>query len=150
MVSSAAATVAQYLAQLDPARRPLIEHARKLVKRHLPKGFVEAMGYGMITWQIPLARYPITYNKQPLAPVALAAQKNYNALYLMTAVADSPADETLRRAYTAAGKKLDMGKCCLRFKSADDLLVEAIAPLLAATTVDAYIALYEASRPAKK
>jgi Domain of unknown function (DU1801) len=149
MVASTATTVEQYLAELDPARRPLIEHARRLVHRHLPQGFAEAMGYGMVCWQIPLARYPITYNKQPLAPVALAAQKNYNALYLMTAVADSPADATLRRAYATAGRKLDMGKCCLRFKSADDLLEAAIAPLLAATTVDAYIALYEASRPKK-
>lgn len=147
MVASRASTVAAYLAELPPDRRALVEAARDLVNRHLPPGYVEAIGFGMINWQIPLARYAETYNRQPLAPVALASQKNHCALYLMCAYADSAADRALRAAYAQAGRDLDMGKSCLRFKSAADLLPEAIAHLLQATTVEAYIAQYEASRP---
>lgn len=149
MVASRVQTVAAYLAELPDERRQAIAAVLHLVNRHLPKGYVEAMGYGMITWQIPLARYPDTYNQQPLAPVALAAQKNHFALYLMCAYADSAADRGLRAAYATAGKRLDMGKSCLRFKSADDLLPDAIASLLAATTVERYIEQYEVSRRPK-
>jgi uncharacterized protein YdhG (YjbR/CyaY superfamily) len=149
MVAGLTSTVTGYLAQLPPERRKVIAEVRKLVKRHLPEGYVEAMGLGMITWQIPRSRYPDTYNKQPLAPVALAAQKNHFALYLMCAYADSTADHGLRATYAAAGKKLDMGKCCLRFTSLDGLLPDALSLLLAATTVESYIAQYEDSRGRK-
>jgi hypothetical protein len=146
VVASSARTVADYLSELPPERRKVIAAVRELVNRHLPEGYVEVMGDGMVTWQIPLARYPDTYNQQPLAPVALAAQKQHFALYLMCAYADSAADRSLRAAYSQAGKKLDMGKSCLRFHSLDDLLPQAIMSLLAATTVERFIEQYQASR----
>ena len=82
MASSKAATVAQYLAELPPERRAEIEKVRDLVNGALPAGYREGMGYGMIGWVIPLEDYPDTYNRQPLAYAGLAAQKNYNSLYL--------------------------------------------------------------------
>jgi hypothetical protein len=146
MVSSAAPTVEAYLAELPPERRAVIASVRDLVNRHLPPGYVEAMAWGMIGWGIPLARYPDTYNKQPLCYVGLAAQKNNYALYLMGVYAESTEEDGLRAAYARAGKKLDMGKCCLRFKSLEGLLLEEVAKVVAGTTVDEYIARYEASR----
>ena len=83
MVSSKAQTVPEYLAELPAERRAVIAAVRKVVRKHLPKGYVEAMNWGMICYEIPLKRYPITYNKQPLSYAALAAQKNNYALYLM-------------------------------------------------------------------
>jgi hypothetical protein len=80
MVASCASTVTDYLAQLPPARRRVIAEVRKLANQHLPECYVEAMGLDMITGQIPRSRYSDTCNKQPLAPVALAAQKNHFAL----------------------------------------------------------------------
>ena len=82
MVGSKATTVAQYLAELPRDRRPEIEKVRDMVNSALPDGYVEGIGYGMIVWFIPLDRYPETYNKQPLAYVGLAAQRNHNSLYL--------------------------------------------------------------------
>ena len=76
MAMSKAATVAEYLAELPADRRKEIAAARALVRKHMPKGYKEAMGYGMITWTIPLSTYTNTYNKQPLCYAALAAQKN--------------------------------------------------------------------------
>lgn len=146
MASSKAKTVDDYLTQLPEQRRAVVSAVRDLVNRHLPSGYVEAMSWGMISWEVPLSRYPDTYNRQPLAYVALAAQKQYYALYLMACYANSTQDVALRNAYADAGKTLDMGKSCLRFKALDDLLPEVVAGVIASTPVDAHIAQYEASR----
>ena len=146
MASSKAKTVKEYLAELPEERRAVIASVRALVNRHIPDGYVEAMSWGMIAWEVPLSRYPTTYNKQPLPYVALAAQKQYYALYLTVCYANSAQDVVLRNAYADAGLKLDMGKSCLRFKKPDDLLPEVIGRVIASTPVDTLIAQYEASR----
>lgn len=149
MASSKAKTVDDYLKELPEDRRAVVSAVRDLVNRHLPAGYVEAMSWGMISWEIPLSRYPATYNRQPLAYVALAAQKQYYALYLMACYANSTQDVALRNAYADAGKALDMGKSCLRFKALDDLLPEVIGGVVASTPVHAHIAQYQASRARK-
>ena len=146
MVQGKATTVEQYLAELAADRREVIASVRALVNRHLPPGYQEGMSWGMISWEVPLARYPDTYNGQPLSFAALAAQKNHYALYLMCVYADSQAEQDLHAAYAQAGRKLDFGKSCLRFKQRADLLDDAVAPLIAGTPVDAHIAHYQASR----
>ena len=146
MASSKAGTVEAYLQELPEQRREVVATVRKLVNRHLPQGYVETMNWGMISWEIPLARYPATYNRQPLGYVALAAQKNHYALYLMGVYADSQNEKDLRQAYARAGRKLDMGKSCLRFRKPDELLAEEVGAIIGAMSVDACIAQYEASR----
>lgn len=146
MASSKAATVDEYLAELPEERRRVMAAVRKLVRKHLPRGYEEAMQYGMIGWGIPLERYPDTYNKQPLGYVALAAQKHYYSLYLMCAYTDSKAEKALKEGFAKAGKKLDMGKCCVRFKSLDDLPLDVIGAAVASHTPEDMIAIYEASR----
>ena len=148
MARSEAATPEQYLAELPVDRRATIAAVRDLVNENLPDGFREAMGFGMIGWGIPLERYPDTYNGQPLAYIALAAQKNYNALYLMGVYGRPDAEARLRQAFADAGKKMDMGKSCLRFRSLDELPLDAIADLVAATTPDEMITHYEQVRGA--
>ena len=146
MVSSRATTVADYLAELPPERRAEIERVRDLINQALPEGYREGMGYGMIGWVIPLERYPDTYNKQPLAYAGLAAQKNSNSLYLNCVYASKVQTERLKKAFAVAGKKLDMGKSCIRFKKVDDLALEAIREEIASTTPDEYIRIYEEAR----
>lgn len=150
MVQSKAATVADYLAELPAERRKVVETVRKTIRKHLPKGYTEAVAFGMLGYGIPLSRYPNTYNKQPLGYVALAAQKNYYSLYLMSAYADSDEERFLRDAFQQAGKKLDMGKCCIRFKRVEDLPLDAIGEVIARTPPDKFIELYERSRPSKR
>ncbi|HEX2202692.1 MAG TPA: DUF1801 domain-containing protein [Longimicrobium sp.] len=146
MVQSRAATVEEYLAELPEDRRAVVSAVRDVVVRNLPEGYRESVGYGMITYAIPLERYPDTYNKQPLAYAALAAQKNYYALYLTTPYQDPAQAEWLRDEFEKAGKKLDMGKSCLRFKKLDDLPLDAVGRVIASTPPDAFIAQYEAAR----
>ena len=146
MVSSKAATPEAYLAELPSERAALISHVRDLVNAHLPPGYVERMSWGMISWEVPLERYPDTYNGQPLAYAGLAAQKNHCALYLNCVYASEARTARLREAWAAEGRKLDMGKSCIRFKKRDDLAEEVLARTIASVPVDAFIAEYEASR----
>ena len=146
MARSDAATVEQYLAELAPDRREQIEAMREVVLENLPDGYEEAMNWGMISWEIPLERYPKTYNKQPLMYAALASQKNYMSLYLMCVYAHEGRHAEFERRFKASGKKLDMGKSCVRFKSVDDLPMDLIAETIASTSVDDYIRSYEAAR----
>lgn len=146
MASSAASTIEAYLAELPPERREVVAVIRVLVNANLPAGCVEGINGGMICWEIPLSRYPLTYNRQPLRYAALAAQKNRYALYLMNAYADSRTGHELRAAYSAAGLKLDMDKSCLRFRRLDALLQPAVAAVIASTSVETHIARHEAGR----
>lgn len=150
MVMSKASTVSEYLEELPDDRRAAIEKVRKTIVKHLPKGYKEVVGWGMITYCIPLVQYPDTYNGQPLCYVGLAGQKNYNALYLTNVYQDPKQDKVLREAFAKAEKKLDMGKSCIRFKTADDLPLETIGKIIASTPPDAFIERYEAIRAETK
>ena len=146
MVSSKATTVAQYLAELPPDRLAEIERVRDAINASLPDGYSEGIGFGMILWFVPLECYPNTYNKQPLGYAALAAQKNYNSLYLNCVYSSKESSERVKKAFEAAGIKPDMGKCCIRFKTADKLPLEAIKEEIASTSPDEFIRIYEEAR----
>lgn len=146
MASSNATTPEEYLADLPPERAEVIAVLRDLILENLPEGYEEAMNWGMLCYEIPLERYPNTYNGQPLGYVALAAQKHYYALYMMGPYADPAAEERLRDGFARAGKTLDMGKSCLRFRKLDDLPLDVIAAAVAETTPEQYIAQYQAVR----
>ena len=148
MVSSKATTVEQYLAELPPERRAVVARVRDAINAAMPAGYREAMRYGMIGWDIPLEVYPDTYNKQPLPYAALAAQKNSYSLYL-TCVYSDPARAPRRHAAAAAmGRKLDMGKSCIRFKRVEDLPLDTICDEIASIAPAEFIRIYEESRAA--
>ena len=143
---SKAATVSEYLSALTPDERADIQKVRSVIRKNLPKGFRESIQWGMICYTVPLSRFSATYNSQALCYAALAAQKNYHSLYLMT-VYGTPAEEKRFRArFKASGKKLDMGKSCVRFKSAGDLPLDVIGETIASTTVDDFISRYQKAR----
>lgn len=146
MASSTATTVTAYLKELPPERREVISAVRDVVVRHLPKGYVEAMGFGMIAYAIPLKTYPKTYNGQPLMYAGLAAQKQHYALYLLGAYADPKVGKAMAAEFKKRGKKLDMGKSCLRFKKLDDLPLDVIGEVIASTPPAKMIEYVEKSR----
>jgi hypothetical protein len=146
MVSSTATTVTKYLASLPADRRAAISRVRDTINANLPAGYAEGMFFGMIGWYIPLERYPDTYNGQPIGPAALASQKNYMALYLTSVYGDPELERWFKQAYAASGKKLDMGKSCVRFKTLDALPLDVVAETIRRVPVDAFIAKYEAAR----
>lgn len=146
MTRSSATTVEEYLDELPLDRRTVVTAVRNVILRYLPKGFRESMNWGMISYEIPLDRFPNTYNKQPLSYAALAAQKNYFALYLMCVYQDPIQAAWLKKEFKKAGKKLDMGKSCVRFRRLEDLPLPVIGKVVASTSPAEFIARYEASR----
>lgn len=143
---SDARTVEKYLAELDDDRRAQIEPVYDTVRGAMPDGYVESIAWGMITWSVPLETFPDTYNGQPLCYISLAAQKRHNAVYLTGLYGDSQQAADFRRRWTEDGRKLDMGKSCLRFRKLEDLRLDLISEVVAATPPEALIALHERAR----
>ena len=146
MVQSKATTVEQYMAELPPERREVVSTVRKTILDNLPNGYTESMNWGMISYEIPLEDYPDTYNGQPLGYLALAAQKNYYSLYMMGVYGFAEQEQKLADGFEAAGKRLDMGKSCVRFRKLDDVSLDVLGELIASTSPQAMIARYEESR----
>ncbi len=146
MKAKSVSTVEEYLGELPTDRREVVAKVRKMVLKNLPKGYEEAVSGGMISYHVPLELYPDTYNKKSLCYVALAAQKNYYALYLMGAYVKPGQADALKNAFAKAGKKLDMGKSCLRFKKLDDLPLDAIGRIIADLPPDEMIEYARSAR----
>jgi hypothetical protein len=158
-MQSKAKTVEQYLAELPEDRRKAIEAVRKVIRKNLDKQYEEGMQYGMIGYYVPHKVYPPGYHcdpKQPLPFAGLASQKNHMSLYLGCVYSDSAEYQWFQKAWADAGKKLDMGKACIRFKKLEDVPLEVIGEAIRRHPAKAYIALYESvmneprKRPVKK
>jgi hypothetical protein len=145
-VQSTEKTVSAYLKSLPAERAAVISEVRALVNKNIKSGFVETMRWGMISWEIPLDKYPDTYNKQPLNYIALAAQKNNYSLYLMSCYATREESDAFEKAYRASGKKMDAGKSCLRFKRIEDLPLPLIVKYIKRYSLKDFIQVYEDSR----
>jgi hypothetical protein len=139
-------TVQEYLEALPADRRAVVSAVREIVLQNLPDGYQESIGAGMLAYSIPLERFPNTYNKQPLMYVALAAQKNYYSLHLLGVYMQPEREQWLRDAFARAGKKMDMGKACLRFKKLEDLPLDVIAQFVASIPPESYLSYYEQVR----
>ena len=136
----------QYLEELPPAKREVVSEVRKTILDNLPEGYSESMNWGMISYEIPLEDYPDTYNGQPLGYLALAAQKRYYSLYMMGVYGFPEQEQKLVEGFEEAGKKLDMGKSCVRFRKLEDISLDVLGELIASTPPTAMIARYEESR----
>lgn len=143
---SDADTVDGYLAELPDDRREALGAVRRVVVDHLPAGFQEVMQFGMISYVVPLERYPDTYNGQPLTLASLASQKRHMAIYLLGVYGDESCRNWLEARWAAAGKKLDMGKSCLRFRRLDDLALDVVGEAIARLPLDEFISLHERAR----
>lgn len=143
-----AKAIDEYINGLPPGRKEAISELRALILKNLPKGYEEMFAYGMIGYGVPLERYPETYNGQPLPYIGLASQKNHMSLYLMGVYGDAESD--FRERFTATGKKLNMGKSCVRFKKLDDLPLDVIAKEVKRLSVKKLIDQYEDARTSSK
>ena len=143
---SEAKTVDQYLAELPEDRREAVSALRKVILENLPEGYEEGMSYGMIGYHVPHSLYPAGYHcdpKQPLPFAGLASQKNHMAFYLMCVYSEPEYEKWFREAWASSGKKLDMGKSCIRFKKLQDLPLDVVAAAINKVPVNKYIAIYE-------
>ena len=147
-MQSKAKSVDEYLETLPEDRRAALTKIRAVIRKNLPKGFTEQMQYGMIGYVVPHEVYPGGYHcnpKEPLPFAGLASQKNHMALYAMAVYQSPELEKWLRAEFAARGKKLDMGKSCLRFKKLEDLPLDLIGTLFRRVSVATYIERYEAA-----
>ena len=147
---SDAATVEDYLSGLPADRREAIETVRDVIRANLPDGLEETMNWGMIAYEVPLERYPDTYNKKPLMYAALASQKNHMAVYLTGIYMDDGARQEFEDAYEASGKRLDVGQSCVRFRKLDDLPLGLIGETIGSVGVDEFIDRYQVGRRVRR
>jgi hypothetical protein len=147
-MQSKAATPAEYIDSLQVDRKHAISEIRRVILKHLPQGFSEVMCYGMIGYVVPHSLYPPGYHcnpKQPLPFINLASQKNYISLYHMALY--GPLLDWFKKEWkTVSRNKLDMGKCCVRFKSLEDVPLDLIGRLAARITPRQWVAMYEKYR----
>ncbi len=153
-VQSKAETVEQYLAELPEDRREAIQAVREVILKNLPRGYAEGMQYGMIGYFVPHSVYPPGYHcdpKQPLPFAGLASQKNHMAIYLMCIYSNAEQEAWFREAWAKTGKKLDMGKSCVRFKKIENVAINVIGQAIKRVPVKKFIANYESViKPASK
>jgi hypothetical protein len=147
--------VSDYLASLPEDRRDALEAVRKVIRDNLDADFEEGMQYGMIGYYVPHRVFPAGYHcdpKQPLPYASIASQKSHMAVYLMSVYGQPELEKWFREAWAKTGKKLDMGKSCIRFKKLDDVALDVIGEVIRRVPAKAYIAHYESviQRPAKK
>jgi uncharacterized protein YdhG (YjbR/CyaY superfamily) len=146
-MQSKATTVDQYIAEAPQERQEALQKLRATILTHLPKGFEEAMGYGMAGYAVPHSIYPAGYHCTPHLPLpfmGFASQKNSINFYHMGIYAD----ETLYNWFLAEyakfyKKKLDIGKSCMRFKKPEDIPFDLIGELVSKISVQDWIATYE-------
>ena len=148
-MKSEATSVDQYLAELPDDRREALREVRKVILENLPAGYEEIMNWGMITYQVPLETYPDTYNHKPLMYAALASQKNHMAVYLSSIYSRQEAAASFEEQYRATGKRFDVGKSCVRFRTINDLPLDLVGRTIAASSVVEFIAGYEEARASR-
>lgn len=145
-MQSKAKTVSEYLSELPADRREAVKAVREVILKNLDKDYEEVMSYGMIGYCVPHRVYPAGYHcdpRQPLPFAGLASQKNHMSLYMMSTYGDASAEDWLRDQFAKAGKKLDMGKCCIRFKKLDDLPLNVIGEAIRRVPAKSYVARYD-------
>ena len=151
-------TVELYLDSLPADRRLLIASLRAAIVKNLDKDFAEGIQHGMIAYYVPHRIYPTGYHcdpKKPLPLAFLASQKNHVALHLMPAYAGfdgpgAPYATWLREACIDAGKKLDMGAACIKFKKLDDVPMSVIGKAIRRVSVKGWIEICESAVNAKQ
>jgi hypothetical protein len=142
-------TVAQYLAALPADRRAALSAVRRVIKENLPDGYEEGMQFGMIGWYVPLSMYAAGYGentKVPLPLVGLASQKSGMVLHFIGLYLNPALSTWFTSEYKKSGKKLEMGKGCVRFKKLEDLALDVVGRTVARVPVKEHTANYRAAR----
>lgn len=150
-MQSKATTVAEYLKGLDPDRRKAITAIRKVLKDNLDPKIKEMMTYGMIGYVVPHSVYPDGYHCNPDTPLPfanLASQKSHMGLYLFCIYGNPKEKARLEKEWKATGKKLDMGKACIRFKKLEDVPMDVLGAAIKRITVAKFVEQYEKDVPA--
>lgn len=146
------ATVDEYLRSIPEDRARALEQVRAVILKNLDPNISEGIQYGMVGYFIPHSVYPGGYHcdpQQPLPFASLASQKNHMGIYLFCLYCDQTEVERFQEEWKATGKKLDMGKSCIRFKKIEDVPLDVLGRAIKRMTSRKFIRAYEAGLGAK-
>lgn len=171
-MQSRAPTVDAYLASLPEDRRAALSAVRAVIRKNLDPDYEEGMQYGGIGYYVPHRVFPPGYHcdpKQPLPFAGLASQKQYMAVYLIGVYTGKQGKlgggteeaRWFREAWLATGRKLDMGKCCVRFKRLEDVALDVVGESVRRIPAKVFVQRYveemaaagkgpKAAKPAKR
>jgi hypothetical protein len=144
--TTSSATVSKFLGALPEDRRADVDRVRGVIRRHLPDGYEEVVSKNMLVYQVPFDLYSDTYNGQPLWYAALASEKSYLSLHLMPIYGDKTLAQRLDDGFRAAGDRLNRGKACIRFATADDLALDVIGETVEAVPVDRWVEIAKSAK----
>ena len=147
-MSVAPETAGEYIASLPDERRAFVAGLRDVILRNLDDGFEETIEFGMLAYCVPLETFPDTYNGRPLMYAALASHKQYVSLYLMGVYGNDDTAAWFRDEYQKTGKRLNMGKSCVRFRKEADIPYDLIAQAITLETAGSYLEKYQKVRTA--
>ena len=136
----------RYLRSLPGEEHAILQALRSTIRKHLPRGYAERFDHGTLAYEIPLTRYPRTYNGRPLSVASIVSRPRFVTLYLMAVYGDAELAHWFRTAYAASGKHLRMGKSCVHFYKAEDIPMDVIGRVIAAVPVARYLEIYERAR----
>lgn len=147
-MQSTAKTVAAYLKELAPERRRAIEAIRTVIRANLDTDLEEGIQWGGISYHVPHRVYPYGYHCDPtqaLPVIGLMSQKHHIGLALMCVYADPAEAAWFTAAWAKSGKKLDMGKACIRIKKLEDVPLDVIGKAVKRIKTKQFIAGYESA-----
>src|SRR5437868_6517663 len=152
-MQSIAKTVEEYLKSLPEDRRAAISAVRDVIRKNLDKDYEEGMLYGMIGYFVPHRIFPEGYHCDPTKPlmfIALGSQKNHMALYLSGIYGSEDEAKWFKAAWAKSGKKLDIGKSCVRFKKVEDLALDVLGGSVKRIPAKVYVKRYQDIRASHK
>ncbi|MFI4881976.1 MAG: DUF1801 domain-containing protein, partial [Phycisphaerales bacterium JB064] len=150
MAHAKAATIEQYMAALPEDRRQAVDAIRAVINKNIDKAFEHGMQYGMPAWYVPHSIYPAGYHcdpKQPLPFASVASQKGHIGIYIFCIYQDEALRDWFIDAWKTSGKRLDMGKSCIRVKKLDDVPLDVLGKLFKKVKAKDFVAAYEQLRP---
>ena len=148
-MAAAPKSVREYLESLPADRRKIVEAVRKTIRANLDPALEEGIQYGMIGYYVPHSVYPEGYHcdpKQPLPFASIGNQKGHVGIYLFCVYMEPGGQEDFAERWRATGKRLDMGKSCVRAKKLEDLALDVLARTIKRAKAKKFIATYEKSR----
>lgn len=144
-----ASSVDEYYELIPDDRKEAMLKLREVINSNIPKGFEEALSYGMPGWVVPHSLYPAGYHckpEEPLPFLSIASQKNFIGFYHMGVYADNKLTQWFQEEYAKrVPTKLDMGKSCVRLKKPANIPYDLIGELCTKITAERWIEIYESN-----
>lgn len=98
---------------------------------------------------VPHSIYPNGYHcnpKEPLPFVGVGNTKGHVCIYLFCIYTNESTVDAFRKDWIATGKRLDMGKSCVRVKKIQDLAMDVLGKTIKSISLKDFLAQYKSGK----